>query len=206
MQLAAVDHSFNYTARLNAFKRPWVASSGSVARYASPYGGAASPNLSIGHPAGIDVDGAENLYVVDSTANTLTQYVASSAYSVGLNAGSLPQVSSVSAGALLSVCAVGNEFTYLYGGGALQLVETTFTNSTVPCLVASDYTNHSFTAAIQSTYTDISANENNLDVRLQFVVGATAVYPAAGLDTSSKIAPSYALLRGVYDSQVKHLY
>lgn len=153
----------------------WVASSGSVAKYAPPYNGAANPNLSIGNPAGVDLDPQGNIYVTDSSAGTISEYVASSAYSLGLSTGSLAQASSVDAGPLLSVCAADDEYSYYYGG-SLQLGIVEFTETSLPCFVKSDYTNRILVAANFTTFS--SFQEANVRIVLPFLISATATYPS----------------------------
>ncbi|MBV8433804.1 MAG: hypothetical protein JO029_05935 [Candidatus Eremiobacteraeota bacterium] len=153
----------------------WVAAGSSVAGYAYPYTGAASPTVAAGTPAGVDVDSGGNLWVTDASANTLTEYVAGS-YSPGMSASNIPQATSVDAGSLLNVCGSNTAYGYFYAS-TLQLGYTTFTDFTAPCLVASAYTNAPIIASGNSTFSVLETSGSFYGTLL-YPVNALAVYPS----------------------------
>lgn len=153
----------------------FVAQSGNVSGYSSPYfGSPASPSLSISNPAGMDFDSSGDLFVSDSVAGTLTQYT-SPAFGLGSSVSSLNTPGPVAGSYLgVAVCTIGGALSY-------ATTSTPFTMSAVfpyfnvssPCEIAMDYNSEMF--AGQSVKNQVWGV--GTDSFLSYNVNAIAVYP-----------------------------
>ena len=154
----------------------WIATTGSVASYAPPYNGAPNPSLSVGHPAAIDFDYYNNLYVADSSAGTVTQFLQSSSYAAGLSVGSLDQPSSLSAGIYVNVCTIATATTY-YFGSSVNLNGAIATGGSTPCLVAGDYTQVGTWVATAFSSTATELQGTHAYSYLSYKTAAIAAFP-----------------------------
>jgi hypothetical protein len=115
----------------------WVATSGHVQRFASPYNGAATPDLAIANPTAIDLDRNANLFVADSVAGTVTKYAAG-AYSAGPSIPSLNAPTSLEVAYNdLAVCTKDGGALYT---GAFLVASSYLTGTASPCFIAADFT------------------------------------------------------------------
>lgn len=155
----------------------WVATASSIGAYAPPYGGAPSRSLSVSNTTAMSFDYWYDLYVADSPAGTVTEYLVNSSYAAGPSVGSLNQPSSVSAGFDVEVCSVGAATMYYFASSA-QLSGAIETGGSTPCLAVNDSKFDHWAASANGPSSTALYLSNGFGY-LSYTASAIAAFPSA---------------------------
>ncbi|MBV8155322.1 MAG: hypothetical protein JOY98_12925 [Candidatus Eremiobacteraeota bacterium] len=159
----------------------WVGTSGSVAAYAAPYTAPAAHTVAATDPVSIDLDGNENLYVSDATAETVTKYLSASSYAAGPSATGLFNAGCVLVGYFVNICQEGVVEYGALGPSSFQVLFATGIDGSAPCLGAVDYLGDLWAAGSAGTSSTMLAGTGNLFTYVSYSVSAMAAFPGARL-------------------------